>query len=141
MRTFWKIIMFICVLLLGAFCHQVLQPDPNIVGQEHFLAKKSTLETIKEQVQTIPIQPGKTISARSKQISLPNRVRDVHVICDDHNRLFFVFSMGGGFLGNQGYIYTEHNITGTQVSGLPDVESYIFKKVDKHWWSYDGKYD
>ena len=141
MRKYWKRIVLTLCILLGLFWYILLQSNPDIVGQEHFLAKKNTLMAIKEQLKNIPIQPGKTISARIKHVSLPKRVRDVHVICDKQNRLFFVFYMGGGFLGNQGYIYAEHNIIGADISGLPDAESYIFTEVEKHWWSYDGKYD
>ena len=140
----WINIAIVLVVFVLFFQLNSCWSNPDIVSEEHFVRVKPLLDDIAKKAKNIPIKTGHTISRNIKKSrGVPGRstVR-TRIIRDDQNRTFIIFNMGGGLLGQQGYIYSEDsNISISNVEGMPLEESYVIQKIQDQWWSYDSTED
>lgn len=139
----WTPIALLVVLFLAFQLNSCLS-NPDLVSEDHFVRMKPLIDDIAKQAKMIPLKTGQRTSTRIKKgkgISGRSSVR-VEMIRDHQNRLFIIFDMGGGFLGNQGYIYAEEPVPSIyDVDGMPLEESYAIYKIRDQWWIYDSKED
>ena len=119
-------------------------PDSEHVGPKHFIKVQPKLQDILNQAQHFTVEPGTRIGTRMDKGKLI-RVRssvDAFLIRNEDGRYFVIVDLGGGFLGTQGYIYSEApNVNITNIAHMPLEESYHLAQLNDHWWSYDGKED
>ena len=143
MKVWLRVAVFFAVVLLLSL-RMACGSNPDIVGEEHFVRMKPLLDDIRKKAEQLPVKPGKKIDryiTKSRSILGRSRVH-TRVIRDDKNRIFIIFDMGGGFLGRQGYIYSEEpNVLISSVDGMPLEESNTFYQLRNRWWSYDGDED
>ena len=116
----------------------------NSVDHMNFMTRHGNLNTIAQQAHGLPLQPGDTMAVQLTAAGTleVGSYSPIMVRRDGESRLFITVDTGGGHLGNQGYIYSEDkdfNVVGAE--GFPLVESYEYKRLNDHWWSYDSVED
>ena len=143
MKRWIQISIFLVVFVL-LFQRKVCRIDSDIVCEDHFVKMKPFLDDIRKKAEKISVQPGRDISRRIKKSAGITGRSSVYtrIIRDQTNRLFIVVHMGGGFLGHQGYIYSEEpNVLIANIEGMPLEESNTILQIRDQWWSYDSTED
>jgi len=112
------------------------------VGHLNFLFERWTLQSLPSTIREVTVAPGERVMVehRDGRLKRTEIARDF-VIRDADGRLFLEVDRGGGHLGIQGYIYSDDPDVDVSKHPAFGRESYEYKHVGAHWWSYDSTED